>query len=157
MTYEVNIKFGVKVLARGEDIHCLGKRDQCRTCENGIGAILYQGTGSKVGMTVSRHPSQQEKVKMQGKKAKEGVALGLEISAFHIQGNGVIFCPALKKTHLGLDPIYKPKKWFCRKRSNFQKGGQHGRQRQGLKITVFSDLGKQSHFQLRVEEDPLRA
>ena len=84
MTYEVNTRFGVKVLARGEDIHCLGKCDQGRTGENGIGATLYQGIDSKEGMTVSKYSSQQKKIKTQGKTTKEGVALGLEISAFQI-------------------------------------------------------------------------
>ena len=30
MTYGVNIRSRVEVLATGEDIRCLGKRDQCR-------------------------------------------------------------------------------------------------------------------------------
>ena len=64
-------------------------------------------------MTVSKHSSQQEKVKTQGKKEKGGVALGLKISALGSEPNGVTFCPTLKKTHLGLDSIHKPKKWFC--------------------------------------------
>ena len=43
MTYEVNTRSGVKVLARGEDIRCLGKRDQCKTGENGIGSGRLEG------------------------------------------------------------------------------------------------------------------
>ena len=64
---------------------------------------------------MSKHLSHQEKVKTQEKEEKEGVALGLEISAFQIQGNGVIIYPALEETHLGNSPIYKPKKVFGRK------------------------------------------
>ena len=84
MTYEVNTRSGFKVLAKGEDIHCLGKCNQCREGKNMFGAIWYRGIGLKEGMTMSKYPSQQEKVKTQGNKAKEGVALGLEISAFQI-------------------------------------------------------------------------
>ena len=50
----------------------------------GLGLSSTKGVDSKEGMTVSRHPSQQENVKTQGKKEKEGVALGLEINAFQI-------------------------------------------------------------------------
>ena len=39
VTYEVNTRSGVKVLATGEDIHCLGKSDQCREGKDRIGAI----------------------------------------------------------------------------------------------------------------------
>ena len=51
-------------------------------------------------------------IRFQEKEAKEGVALGLEISACQIQGNGVTICPALEETHLGNSLIYKPKKVF---------------------------------------------
>ena len=63
-------------------------------------------------MTMSKYPSHQGKVISQGKETKEGVALGLEISACQIKGNGVTICPALEETHLGNNPIYKPKKVF---------------------------------------------
>ena len=72
---------------------------------------------------MSKHLSHQEKVKTQEKEAKEGVALGFEISAYHIQGNGVTFCPALEETHLGFNSIYKPKKVFCRKNQITEKIG----------------------------------
>ena len=39
MTYEVNTRSGVEVLATSEDIRCLGKRDQCREVKDRIGAI----------------------------------------------------------------------------------------------------------------------
>ena len=39
MTYEVNIRSGVEVLAKSEDIRCLGKRDQFREVKDMIGAI----------------------------------------------------------------------------------------------------------------------
>ena len=39
MTYEVTTRSGVEVPATGEDIRCLGKRDQCREVKDGIGAI----------------------------------------------------------------------------------------------------------------------
>ena len=66
-------------------------------------------------MTKSKHPSHQGKVSLQGKKAKEGVALGLEISACQIYGNGVTICPVLDETHLGDTSIYRPKKAFGQK------------------------------------------
>ena len=68
-------------------------------------------------MTESKYPS-QGKVRSQEKEAKEGVALGLEISPYHIQGNGVTIYPALEETHLGICSIYKPKKVVCRKNSD---------------------------------------
>ena len=66
-------------------------------------------------VTESKYPSHQGKVRLQGKEAKEGVAIRLKISACQIQGNGVTICPALEETHLGNNPIYKPKKVFDRK------------------------------------------
>ena len=36
---------------------------------------------SMTGMTISKYPSHQGKIRLQGKEAKEGLALGLEISA----------------------------------------------------------------------------
>ena len=67
--------------------------------------------------TMSKYPSHQGKVRSQEKEAKEGIALGLEISACQIQGNGVTIFPALEETHLGNSPIYKPKKVFEKVRS----------------------------------------
>ena len=66
-------------------------------------------------IAMSKYPSHQGKVRSQEKEAKEGVALGLEISACQIQGNGVTIYPALEEAHLGINPIYKPKKVFGRK------------------------------------------
>ena len=43
MTYEVNTRFGVKVLAISEDIHYLGKRGQCSRGENEIGLSSTDG------------------------------------------------------------------------------------------------------------------
>ena len=60
-------------------------------------------------------PESPGKVRLQENEAKEGVALGLEISAYQIQGNGVTICPVLEETHLGNSPIFKPKKVFGRK------------------------------------------
>ena len=60
-------------------------------------------------------PESAGKIRFQEKEAKEGVALGLEISACQIQGNGVTIYPALEESHLGNSPIYKPKKVFGRK------------------------------------------
>ena len=84
MTYEVNTRSGVKVLARGEDIHYLGKRNQCREGRNRTGAIYHRWIDSKEDMTMSKHPSHQEKVETQEKEAKERVVLGFEISACQI-------------------------------------------------------------------------
>ena len=39
VTYKVNTRFGVEVLATGEDICCLGKHDHCREVKDKIGAI----------------------------------------------------------------------------------------------------------------------
>ena len=64
---------------------------------------------------MSKHSSYQEKVRTQKKEAKEGVALGLEISACQIQGNGVTICLALEETHLGNTSIYRPRKVFGQK------------------------------------------
>ena len=63
-------------------------------------------------ITESKYPSHQEENRLQEKEAREGVALGLEISACQIQGNGVTICPTLEETHLGNSVIYKPKKVF---------------------------------------------
>ena len=66
-------------------------------------------------MTMSKYPSHQEKVRSREKEAKEGVALGLEISASQIQGNGVTICSELEETHMGDAPIYRPRKVLGRK------------------------------------------
>ena len=76
MTYKLNTISGIKVLAKDEDVHCLGKRDQWIGGKNRFGAIYYHGIDSKEGMTVSKHPSNKEKVKSQEKEAKRRVALG---------------------------------------------------------------------------------
>ena len=60
-------------------------------------------------------PESPGKIRFQEKETKEGVALGLEISACQIQGNGVTICLVLEETHLENSPIYKPKKVFGRK------------------------------------------
>ena len=39
MTYKVKTRSRVEVLATGEDIRCLGKRDQCREVKDEIEAI----------------------------------------------------------------------------------------------------------------------
>ena len=72
---------------------------------------------------MSKHPSHKEKVKSQEKKAKGGVALGFEDQCLGIWANGVTFSPTLKKTHLGLDSIYKPKNSFAKKDQIMRKGG----------------------------------
>ena len=84
MTYEVNTRSGVEVLATSKDIRCLGKRDQCRELKDRIGAIQYRWTDSMKDMTESKYPSHQGKVRLKGKEAKEGVVLELEISACQI-------------------------------------------------------------------------
>ena len=112
MTYEVNTRSGAEVLATSEDIRCLGKRDQCREGKNKIGAIYYPGIDSKEGMTMSKHLSHKERVKMQEEAATRGVTLGFEDQCLGIWANGVTFSPTLRKTHLGFDLIYKTQKWF---------------------------------------------
>ena len=84
VTYKVNTRSRVEVLATSEDIRYLGKRDQCREVKDRIGAILYPCIDSMKDMTESKYPSHQGKVRLQGKKAKEGVVLGLEISSCQI-------------------------------------------------------------------------
>ena len=61
---------------------------------------------------MSNHPSHKEKAKTQEKEAKGRVALGFDDRCLGIWANGVTFSSMLKKTHLGLDPIYKPKSSF---------------------------------------------
>ena len=39
VTYKLITRSEIKVLAKDEDVHCLGKRDQCREGKNMIGAI----------------------------------------------------------------------------------------------------------------------
>ena len=96
-------------------------------------------------MTTSQYPSHQGKVRSQEKEAKEGVALGLEISACQIQGNGVTICPTLEETHLGNSPIYKPKKVFSRKS---QIKGKTSSRMASARIweVSFSNLGKPVSF-----------
>ena len=64
---------------------------------------------------MSKHPSHKEIVKTQEEKATGGVALSFEDQFLGICSNGVTFFPTLKKTHLGLDLIYRPKSGFVRK------------------------------------------
>ena len=145
----------VEVLAISEDIRCLGKRNQCREGKDRIGAIQYLWIDSMRDMTISKCPSPQGKVRLQGKEAKEGVALVLEISACQIQENGVTICPALEETHLGNSLIYKPKKVFGRKS---QITGKTSSRMASVRVweVSFSDLGKPVNFQLSVEGDLVR-
>ena len=98
-------------------------------------------------MTRSTNPTRYfvRKVRSQEKKAKEGVALGLEISACQIQGNGVTICPALEETHLGNSPIYKPKKVFGRKNQITGKNSSRMASARVWEVS-FSDLGKLVNF-----------
>ena len=59
--------------------------------------------------------------------------------------NGVTFRPTLKKTHLGLDPIYKPKSGFAGKDQITRK---EGSMEGSIRVwrPVLSDLGQWSHF-----------
>ena len=82
MTYKMKTISGVEVLATSEDIRCLGERDQCREVKDGIGAIECQWIDSMIDVIVSKFSSHHGKIRLQGKEAKEGLALGLEISAF---------------------------------------------------------------------------
>ena len=72
---------------------------------------------------MSKHLSHKERVKSQEKKEKGGVALGFEDQFLGIWANGVTFSPTLKKTRLGLDPIYKTQKLFARKDQIARKEG----------------------------------
>ena len=72
---------------------------------------------------MSKHPSHKERVKTQEEGATRGVALGFEDQCLGIWANRVTFFPTLKKTHLGLDPIYKPKSSFVGKDQIMRKGG----------------------------------
>ena len=39
VTYKPNTRSEIKVLAKDEDVHCLGKHDQCKKGKNRIAAI----------------------------------------------------------------------------------------------------------------------
>ena len=110
-----------------------------------IGAILYPRTDSMSDMTMSKYSSHQGKIRSQGKEAKEGVALGLEISAYHIQGNGVTIYPALEETHLVNSPIYKPKNVFGRKSQITGKTSSRMASARVWEVS-FSDLGQLVSF-----------
>ena len=60
-------------------------------------------------------PESPVKIRFQEKEAKEGVALGLEISSCQIQGNGVTIFPALEETHLGITRSTNPKRYLAGK------------------------------------------
>ena len=94
---------------------------------------------------MSQYPSHQEKVRSQKKEAKEGVVLGLEISAYQIQGNGVTICPVLEETHLGNSSIYKPKKVFGRKSQITGKTSSKVASARVWEVS-FSDLGQLVNF-----------
>ena len=96
-------------------------------------------------MTMSKYLSHQEKVGSQEKEAKEGVALGLEISACQIQGNGVTIFLALEETHLGNSPIYKPKKVFGQKSRITGKTSSRMASARVCEFS-FSDLGQPVNF-----------
>ena len=69
VTYKLITRFEIKVLAKDDNIHYLGKHDQCKEGKNRIGATQYQGVDSKEGVTVSKHLNLNEKVKSQEKEA----------------------------------------------------------------------------------------
>ena len=70
MTYEPITRSGIKVLAKDDNVHCLGKRDQYREDKNKIGATWYHGIDVKEGMPVSKYSSLENKIKSQEKMAK---------------------------------------------------------------------------------------
>ena len=98
-----------------------------------------------IDVTVSKFSSHHGKIRLQGKEAKEGIALGLEISAYQIQGNGVTTRPALEETHLGNNPIYKPKKVFGRKSQITRKTSNKMASPRFWEVS-FSDLGQPVNF-----------
>ena len=87
-------------------------------------------------MTESKYPSHQEENKLQEKEAREGVALGLEISACQIYGNGVTLCPALEENHLGDTSIYRPRKVFGQKSQSTGKNHQQSRLALGFEKSI---------------------
>ena len=94
---------------------------------------------------MSKHPSHKERVKTQEEEATRGVALGFEDQCLGIWANGVTFSPTLKKTHLGLNLIYKPKSSFAGKDKILRKeGNMEGSTR--VWRPILSDLGQWSHF-----------
>ena len=90
-------------------------------------------------------PESPRKIRFQEKEAKEGVAPGLEISSCQIQGNGVTIFPALKETHLGNSPIYKPKKLFGRESQIMGKTSSRVASARVWEVS-FSDLGQPVNF-----------
>ena len=72
-----------------------------------------------------------------------------------IWANGVTFSPTLKKTHLGLDLIYKTQKWFAGKD---QIAREEGNLKDSARVlrTVPWDLGQMKQFKQNGFEDPLR-
>ena len=106
-------------------------------------------------MTMSKYPSHQEKVRSREKEAKEGVALGLEISACQIEENGVTLYPALEETHLGNSSVYKPKKVFGPKSQITGKTNSRMASARVWEVS-FSNLGQPGHFQLNVRGDLVR-
>ena len=106
------------MLAKDEDILCLGKRDQCKEGKNRIGAIEYHGVKLKEGMTVSKHSSHKEKIKSQEKEATLRIALGFGEHCLGIWAKWSHFSKTFLKTHLGFDPIYKTQKWFSKRSSS---------------------------------------
>ena len=94
---------------------------------------------------MSQYSSHQEKSYFRKKRPKRGVALGLEISACQIQGNGVTICPTLEETHLGNSPIYKPKKIFGQKSQITEKTSSKMASARVWEVS-FSDLGKPASF-----------
>ena len=90
-------------------------------------------------------PKSLGKIRFQEKETKEGVALGLEISACQIHGNGVIICPALEEIHLGNTLIYKPKKVFGWKSQITGKTSSRMASARVWEVS-FSDLGQPVNF-----------
>ena len=94
---------------------------------------------------MSKHPSHKEKVNTQEEKATGGVALGFEDQCLGIWAKGVTLSPTLKKTHLGLDSIYKPKSAFVEKDQIPRKeGNMEGSARVWRPMLL--DLCQWSHF-----------